>query len=348
MLAKKEAFYSKDRTPLADVIPLNTPYKINLEFSSACNLRCRFCGHSSDDFLRDFHHSAELMSNEDFDILLSQLSYFPKKIKAITICGYGEPLLNPHTPGFISALKEKQVAERIEMFTNGLMLNHTLSEKLVKSGLDRIQLSVNGLSGEDYLQNTGRKIDFAAFLDEIKYLFSVKGNMSLDIKIVDVCIPHGDEQRFYDIFGNYCDRISVEKAHLVVNTREKSYGEISDRVGASEKWSGFSDRTFHVCPLPFYSMTVRASGSVGLCNCVSLEMTSPELNFKRVSILDIWNGSIRNGALLKILHEDYSELTEKCKYCVSRSAFAFQEDCLDHDVDRLIDIIMKQEIGNKS
>lgn len=39
----------QDRVPLQDVIPLETPYLIYLDPSSACNFKCQFCptGHTS-------------------------------------------------------------------------------------------------------------------------------------------------------------------------------------------------------------------------------------------------------------------------------------------------------------
>ena len=54
MKAKEESFWDKNRERLADVVPLDTPFMINIEPSSACNLKCKYCGHSSPEFEKDF------------------------------------------------------------------------------------------------------------------------------------------------------------------------------------------------------------------------------------------------------------------------------------------------------
>lgn len=46
----KRTLISGKRTNLVDIIPLEVPLAIELEITNACNLKCEFCGHSSEKF----------------------------------------------------------------------------------------------------------------------------------------------------------------------------------------------------------------------------------------------------------------------------------------------------------
>lgn len=336
MYARVESFYDKNRVKLADAIPLNTPFSLNVEPTSACNLRCKYCGHSSEEFMKDFHHEAKTMEKELFLNLVLQTTEFPGKFKVVQLAGYGEPLLHPNIVEFVCALRQADIAERVQILTNGTRLTHALSEGLVEAGLDRVLISVNGLSDADYECNTGRKIDFDDYLSNIKYLFSIRNQLKIDLKIVDACLKDDQErERFFSIFGDFCDRISVENTHILIHNT-KSYGSLSDRETALWKFDELKGTYPHICPLPFYGVSVRANGDISMCNCLGLQLTKEGLNIQKVSLKDAWDGDWRKEVLLKILREDYSGSTQICGKCIRKMAFGFPEDLLDADRDRLI------------
>lgn len=345
MTAKQEALYDKNRVRLADRIPLDTPYTLNIEPSSLCNLRCKYCGHSSEAFMRDFRHDAILMRPELFSRLVSQIGAFPRRLKVARLSGYGEPLLHPDIAAFIRALKAADAAEQVAVFSNATALTHELSRAIVDAGLDRILISVNGLSDEDYARNTGRRIDFAAFVSEIEYLFSVKEQLQVDLKIADTCLlGEGARERFFERFGSCCDRISVESAHILIQ-HTRSYGPLSDPRTALHKYQEFSDVHLRVCPLPFYTMTVMANGNVDLCSCVAMPLTAEGLTVETSTLKEIWDGAFRREVLLKHLQEDYTGSAEICGFCPRKLNFSFPQDSLDGDRERLIRLISGEQSG---
>ena len=92
----------RGRVYLKDVLPLDTPFKIELEPTSACNFKCIYCRHSTVKIKPQF------MSMEIFDRIILGLKKFPNKIKTLHFVGIGEPLLNKNIYEMMkSGLEEK-------------------------------------------------------------------------------------------------------------------------------------------------------------------------------------------------------------------------------------------------
>ena len=90
-----ENLYAQNRHLLRDVVPLDTPYSINIEPSSYCNMRCVYCMHSlpREEIVAQGYsdnYAGGYMSDETFALLLEQLKKFPSKISSITFGGVGE------------------------------------------------------------------------------------------------------------------------------------------------------------------------------------------------------------------------------------------------------------------
>ena len=132
---------SKARVDLRRAIPLAKPFAILFEPASICNFRCRFCFFSEPDI--DAHLAKGKMRFDDFTKIVDDLAAWPgERIKVIRIIGFGEPLANRETPRMIAYLKERNVAERIEMTTNASLLTEDMAEGLIEAGLDYIRCSI--------------------------------------------------------------------------------------------------------------------------------------------------------------------------------------------------------------
>ena len=148
-------FNYQNRANLNEDIPLKTPLVVYVEPSSICNLECKFCPQhtNSDEFPKS------LMSLESFHKIINDIKIFENKPELLRFCGIGEPLFNKNFGKFIQILNESKVVKKTELITNGLLLNSELI-KIIASNLDRIVISIEGLSDKDYFDFTFRKIDF--------------------------------------------------------------------------------------------------------------------------------------------------------------------------------------------
>ena len=74
--------------------------------------------------------------------------------------------------------------KRIDTTTNGLLLNPERNRKLIASGIDQINISVNGVDEGQYKKLTNREIDFGKFVSNIKDLYLNRGDCEIYIDVV--------------------------------------------------------------------------------------------------------------------------------------------------------------------
>ena len=143
-----------NRVLLKDNVPLNTPLVVQAHIIGKCNLRCKFCAHALNKKSFDnFGFVRGLMTLDTFKKFVNQAKKFASKLKTINIAGIGEPLLHPDIAEFVAYAKNANVADRIEVVTNAVALTPAMSDKLIDAGADRLRISINGLSDEDYHNN---------------------------------------------------------------------------------------------------------------------------------------------------------------------------------------------------
>lgn len=120
-----------------------TPSKLFVETTTHCNLRCPMCVKQS----RDSRVIDNDMTRETFAALAPA---FPH-LESLVLNGIGEPLMHPHLVDFVRrARRSMPDAAWIGFQSNGLLLDRNLAEALVKAGLDRICLSVDGVRPETF------------------------------------------------------------------------------------------------------------------------------------------------------------------------------------------------------
>jgi len=119
-----------DRYRLKDGRILNRTCEVNIV--EHCNLRCRSCTHLSPVLPKHFVDPGALSS----DLTTLARSYHANVLKILG----GEPLLHPNLLDVIMAARESQVAEKMEIWTNGLLLPRM--ERRVWEAVDSVRISL--------------------------------------------------------------------------------------------------------------------------------------------------------------------------------------------------------------
>lgn len=339
MKAVETDIYEKKRSVLHEQIPLDTPYAFSIEPSSCCNLRCNYCAHSlGKQRMEENHHVFANMSDEIFELVVKQLKEFPHPVRAITFGGMGEPTLHKKLPEMVRSVNENHVADRIHLITNGTLLTHELSRGLVEAGLDTMKISLQGLSDAAYEKNCGVRIQFDRIYEEIRFLYENRGKLRLGIKVPNTCLEPGEEEKFYQLFGDYCDEISVEKIIPIfpgVDYSKVIKGEIPLSRFALER----TERR-RVCSLVFYRMSVYATGKVVAC-CTHTGLSTDNMDVTKQSLSEIWNGKERRTMMMNNLRGIYEGITARCKNCKMRDDTAYEEDMLDDYAKELYEKLAK-------
>lgn len=291
MKAKVAPRINQKRTPLEHVIPLDTPYVLFLDPSSRCNFKCKFCPTGDRKLIRSTGRFQGLIAYQDFCRVIDDLDGFKNAVKVLRLYKDGEPLLNNDLDKMVAYANQSKKIESIDMTTNGALLMPRISEGLIAAGIDRINISINGLSQQQFYEFAGVRIDFEKYLKNIRYLYQIKGDCQIVIKTVSEVIGQDQRQLFYDLFGNYCDQVYIE--NLAPCWPEF---DVEDRldVKIDRGIYGNSPEELDVCAYLFYSMSINSDLKASACFLDwRRELTIGDLG--KESIVDIWNGDKLNA-----------------------------------------------------
>lgn len=314
----------KGRCKLTDVVPLKVPFNIQIEPSEICNFRCEYCVHSVNRL------NNNEMKWEVFEKILEDLKGLTDNIKIINLIGYGEPLVYKDISKMVAQIAKAQITDRIEITTNASLLTPSKSEELVKSGLTRLIVSLQGLSAEKYKKICGYNINFNEFLNNLKYFYTNRGKCRLHLKIADTALDEGDEQKFYEMFGNICDDLYIE--HIIPVYKEVDYnGKL--KATADITRYGYKYKEALVCPQPFYQMFIKANGDVAPCCMYPSPMVIG--NVREQTLKDIWNGQkLRDFQVLQLLKK--RSCNAVCRDCVNPEEAMCPLDNMDDDAERVL------------
>jgi len=319
------------RSILADVLPLDTPYVVHIDVASACNFKCKFCFHSlAKDTLDEIGFSPGFMSLELFKLTVDKIKDFSSKLSRLCLIRHGEALLNKALPDMIYYAKTSDVAQKINISTNGSLLTPEINKKLIESGLDEMLVSVEALSNEKYREICDADIDFYKMVGNIEHYYKNKRDSALFVKIVDYSLDEGDEERFHDIFDNICDKASVE--YITPCFSGVDYSTIKENYNTNIMGDDFVDVS--VCPQPFFQMHIFPNGNISVCNADYNEKLVFG-NVKHDSLVDIWKGNELNTFRVMQLKGERKNHSY-CHFCAGNVCYSSESDILDEDSVNLI------------
>lgn len=332
----------KDRKPLHTLLPLEAPLVLFVDPMDGCSLACSFCPTSSTKLMKESGRPLKQMSLELFKKIIDDLDEFSTKVKVLRLYAHGEPLLNRNFCEMVEYAKKSSKIESVDTTTNATQLNPELNRKLAKSGIDRINISVNGLNAQQYKDLTDRKIDFDKYVANIKDLYENKGNIHLFIKINGDTITPEDEKKFLDIFEPIADEVGIERSFNCWNhfeakgfTRTGGYNPSEDSIGIY----GQKNKEVMTCPYVFYSFLVQSSGKVSLCFLDwSLKLVIGDVSEE--SVKSIWTGPKLREARIMMLEGRRKE-DSYCKSC--NQLIGGQPENLDPHTEELIKMYRAEE-----
>ena len=302
------------------------PFRLYVEPTTRCNLECRMCYQvtlqrpkldlSFNDFLRILHH-------------------FPY-LQDLQLQGIGEPLLNPDIFRMIAYAKSKRI--RVGFFTNATLINPEVSEKILKSGLDWINLSLDGASPDIY-EKIRKGADFEEVIKNIITLMETKKKRkapkislwftAMKMNIAELPAIIGLAKRLeiekvvaqgIHFWGNDFCRDYLKKDSLLndVDLTEKTFIQAVKeakklKIKLNFRPRYFEKRTRRICRWPWVSCFITVEGYVTPC-CV--QGSDPlMINFGNIfekDFKDIWN-SLPYQDFRRQLKSKY--LPEICQDC---------------------------------
>jgi len=117
------------------------PFSLSIEPTTACNLGCPECPSG----LKQFTRPTGKLTTQLNEQILNQVH---KHVFYINYYFQGEPFLNPNFLDLIKQAKEKKIYTATS--TNGHFISKQTAKNIVESKLDRLIISIDGLTEETY------------------------------------------------------------------------------------------------------------------------------------------------------------------------------------------------------
>jgi tungsten cofactor oxidoreducase radical SAM maturase len=187
--------------------------KLYLEPTTVCNLTCSTCIRNS------WRDPIAHMSPETFQRLLASMAGLPC-LERVIVTSFGEPLTHPHILEMIAALRERDLA--VTIGTNGLLLRPKMVHELIRLGVDRLVVSIDGGKPDTYASVRGAllseviggiqrvneakhrlhtlkpdiAVEFVALrsnIDELEDLAKLAASLNISRLLVSNVLPYTDE-----------------------------------------------------------------------------------------------------------------------------------------------------------
>jgi len=277
--------------------PLSKSVSINIENTNACNANCIMCPRELMT-RRIGYMDMELFKKIIDDIKKSNLS-----VKNICLNGFGEPLLDPLLPERIEYIKRELGCDVI-FFTNGSLLCGEMAVQILNSGIDEINISLNGL-GKEYERIMGG-LSYKKISDNVKNFMKKRGELGLERPFVYIsCVYiHKDfnKKQFLDEWKDIVDSIFITPA--------EKWSDSEDDIPYEELPYKFKEWP---CKRLWENIWIAWDGKVHLC-CKDYDGKMIMGDLKRESLSDIWFGN-KFQNIRKLHQKNKFEQIPLCKGC---------------------------------
>lgn len=268
------------------------PLFLDIEATSACNLKCPHCLQSHADFKPGY------MPWDLYEGIIDEASdngCYGCKYHTI---GRGEPTLHPRLAESVAYAKKKGLID-VALNTNGTLMTEKLAVALLDAGLDRISFSIDGLY--EYYETHRWRSEFWDVSAKVIRFFELRTarNYRTKIRVQTVRLPDLDLFDYKEFWEDFCDEVGV------VDLKDMTRRE----YGVKGAW---------VCPQPWQRLSVLWDGAILPCNHDDQEFGRlgyfPEMPLKKA-----WH-----GAGMRMVREAQrsgrAELVAACNGCFLRTA----------------------------
>lgn len=271
------------------------PFRGIVENTNVCNAHCTFCPHKA------MTRPVGIMSQSLFEKIIDEFKFL--NVKYVSICGFGEPLLDPSFSEKLSYAKSKGI-ERVTTNTNLGFLNEKIARKIVEVEMDEIYVSIDAATDETY-RKLRPNLNFKLVEDNIYILLKIrkashKVKPTVILSYVESDVNRHETEKFTSKWDRLVDGISISQIHNW--TGDVNHGGVSETF-----------RRRDPCRLLWTDMVISWDGLVPLC-CLDYENKIVLGDVKKNSIKEIWN--YKKLAAIRNYHRNREfERISLCKNC---------------------------------
>jgi radical SAM protein with 4Fe4S-binding SPASM domain len=279
------------------------PIHLDIEATSACNLRCIMCPRT------DMIESGTFWKVQNFDLsLYRQLidEGVEKGLCSLKFNYLGEPLMNPDLIEMIRYAKQAGVID-VMFNTNAALLTEEKSRQLIASGLDKLFFSFDSPRREDY-NRIRIGADYDKVFENIKRFMAIRQEMNsihpfTRVSMVLMKETEGVWEDFQAMFSPVVDAVAYVDYldHAGQHNPERTLVPLGSR------------KSRFCCPQLWQRMFVHPDGVVTPC-CIDSARDLEMGNVKQQSIEEIWLGE-RYQSLRELHAAGRFEESATCARC---------------------------------
>ncbi len=264
------------------------PFALSIEPTTSCNLRCPECISG----LRAFTRPTGMLELDLYSKIIEEVKEY---IIYLTLYFQGEPYLNKHFFDFVKIASEAGIYTNTS--TNAHYLNPENSEKTIRSGLDRIIVSIDGLDQETYEKyRIGGNLDKVS--EGLNNLVLIKEKLKSRKPFIDLqFIAMGtNEHQLNDVdaFGKSLgvDRVLIKTAQVYDYENGSKFIPSDDSLARYKQMEDgrwvLKNRMDNHCWKMWHSSVVTWNGDVVPC-CFDKDSNHSMGNLKESSFEEVWN-----------------------------------------------------------
>jgi radical SAM protein with 4Fe4S-binding SPASM domain len=236
-----------------------------------------------------------------------------KPLEKINLFGFGESLLHPRLIEMVQHMKKSLPGVELNLSTNAQLLDDGLASGLLASGIDRLNIDIDGVTKETY-ERVRRQLDFDRVTGNIRHLIerrnSLRARTRISVTIIEMDLTKAEIEPFQRLWTGIADMVYV-------NHYNTWTGIFPDRNTREMKVSRF---TFP-CKNPWREMIVNYNGTIAFC-CMDFNATVIVGNIMEQTVEEIWRGG-KMGQLRQLHLEGRYHEIPICSRC---NEFVFQSN----------------------
>ncbi len=310
------------------------PLTISIVATSRCTLNCDMCPTHSRLIPKDYPHLQDETRDITFETFKEVVDKFHNALN-VHIIGSGEPLLNKDFFKMVEygALKKMKV----KTFSNGTTIGDNI-ERIVKSPLAGITISLNGHSEDEFSRMTGCpghlyrkiqdaagklirarnesgsrvKINFSFIIDKTNYrdiASMIETGLRLGADFIFLCtfLPAP-----YDGFRPE-ERMIFTDDEAALSWLKELRASLGQKISRRVSFPAAIDRDagMNRCPTHFTQIRVDGEGRISSCSIMLLNMSG----HGRFSDEDVWNNGFFRDMRRKFIANDKNLLADPCRVC---------------------------------
>ena len=303
-------------------ISLNTyPVKLTIDPCNFCNLRCELCPVGT-------KAPGRQQSKMSFALFRKIMDECGKYLWEIDLHNWGEPLLNMEIFKMIEYARKMKID--VNLSTNLNCFNEQICENLIKSGLSKLIVSLDGAS-QASVERYQKGNNFDAVLRNMIQIVDRKKKLNRRLPFIQwrFLVNRFNEAEI-EKAGEYAEELMIDKLELSVfrcDTHKELISDSEARYSMVQSWLprdetlsmyDYSHRRNkilkHLCRLLWFESVIHPDGSVSPC-CAVWHDRFDFGNIRDSSFREIWNNNNYMNARKISLGGNISSKKHICYIC---------------------------------